>query len=263
LTIIPISNGVLSGLSTDTKPVSPAGYEFIETDTGDEHLSDGTYWWIKTLGPLSAKKIGIYPAGVTNTVGLGLFSTMVGGTSAGSQSFALDTTNGRYLGAVTGTTTGTKGGVRAAGPLFLRPYNPRFRIRFSVTDTTAVTLYIGFFPVAEPTGTAPMDTGSQGVLFGLNNFNTTNFVVMHNDNAGTTIADSTGTAIDTGLHTLKLVADDANVRYSWSLDGGAYTHITGNIPANNTNQTLIMQNETQADAAKNWRIYNVFAQSDK
>jgi hypothetical protein len=45
LTIVHLGNGVLRGLSTDTKPTTyPVGSTFLETDTGNEFYYNGTSW---------------------------------------------------------------------------------------------------------------------------------------------------------------------------------------------------------------------------
>jgi len=44
MTVSYAGNGLYVGLSTDTKPTAPVGYLFRETDVGDVHVSDGTFW---------------------------------------------------------------------------------------------------------------------------------------------------------------------------------------------------------------------------
>jgi hypothetical protein len=260
-------NGLWTGLSTDTKPVSPAGYRYFETDTGDTLFSDGTYWWLTGMpSAYSQRKVGYFPMGSSGTVGTGILSTLTGATGAGSQNFGItDTTNGRFLTAITGTTTGNKGGLRVnIGQLTIRNWNPRIRIRFKCVTTTLQRLCLGLTTNAEPAGDDPFAVSTYvGVALGCKSGDT-NFQILHDDTAaGTTIFDDTGVAIDTEVHTVSIVADEDNSRFSWSLDGSVYTHITTNIPTTQ-NLTVVLQNETnESGVAKSFQLFNVFVQSDK
>ena len=98
MAIVYTSDGVYVGLSTDTKPVSPAGYRFFETNTGDWQVSDGTYWWISSLGALSNRRWGFIPVSTGLTVGVGMLTAVVSATGTGGVTSVLtDTTNGRYI----------------------------------------------------------------------------------------------------------------------------------------------------------------------
>jgi hypothetical protein len=263
MTVVPIMNGVLSGLSTDTKPASPVGYQFYENDKGDIHFSDGTYWWLTSLGALSNKRIGIGPNGAAVSAGTGMFSSLTQATGHANTFNGVDSTNGRYFQAITGSTSGTKGGYRFALANFtMRIWNPRTRVRFSTISPTISRAYIGIgTPNVEPTGDDPLNAQS-GVLFGMITTNA-NYVIMHNDGTGATVIDDTGVPKDTTVREIKIVADNASSRFSWSLNAGPYTHITTEIPASTTSLTFVYQNETNEAVSKSLGLYNVFGQSDK
>lgn len=255
-------------LSTDTKPTNIQANQLLyETDTGDTLISDGTYWWIKELGPFSNKKIGFLTMGNNISGGTGHFANLTPSTGPGAQTQAIDTTNGRYQLCISGTTSGNKGGYRnAAATLFNRSFNPRMRFRFKILQSTLARFYFGFLgpTIPELTGDSPLDNIS-GFIFGvMPTTSTTNWTLATNNGAASTTLTDTGTAFNiTGVHTLSLVADEANTRFSWSIDGGAYTHVTTNIPASTTALSLIFTSETATTAAASFNLYNAYCQQDK
>lgn len=263
-----IGNGQYVGLSSDTKPTAPSGYQFYETDIGDTFVSDGTYWWLRGIpSPFSTKKVGYFSMGTAGLTGVGMLSTLTNATGAGSQAFLItDSTNGRYLNMNSGTTVGNRGGVRTNDYVTLRTWNPRIRFRFKLIASTNLRLWLGFIGGAptEVSGDDPLNGGIPGVLFGINTTTATNWVVTHNDATTTATTDDTGTAYDTNVHTVQIVADNNNTRFAWNLDGGAYTNLTTDIPSTTNGLGLVMEIETNdSGVAKNFAMFNVFVQSDK
>lgn len=269
MTIIYAGNGLYTGLSSDTKSsTAPVGYRFYETDTGDSFISDGKYWWIASIpSPFSQKKVGYLPYGASGTAGFGLLNSMTAATNPGSQTFANDTTNGRYLTCISGTSTGNKGGLRVNSAILLRQWNPRMRIRFQLVSTTLMRVYIGFIGggPTEPAGDDPYGAGASGLTFGCIS-GATNFQLLHNDSSGATVVDDTGVAIDTALHTLSIVADEAAAsnKFAYKLDSGSYVNVTADIPSSVNSLTMCYQNETnESGVAKSFRVFNAFLQVDK
>lgn len=269
MTVVYKGDGVYTGLSSDTKPSAAfTGNTFEETDTRDVLVFDGTYWWIKTLGPFSIRKIGYFSSGSNISAGVGLFSNPQGATGAGTQVQAIDSTNGRYQQMATGATIGNKGGYRInAVFLFQRSWNPRMRFRFRLESVSNVRYYFGFFGGAgltELSGDSPLDN-RDGFTFGIiPSTSTANYSIASNNAAATTTVTDTGIANDTtSLHTIALVADNTNSRFSYSYDGGAYTHVTTNIPAATTQLSWAFSAETSDAVGKVFRLYNGFMQSDK
>ena len=265
MTVRPFGNGQIIGLSTDTKTAYPAGYRFFEEDTGDVHVSDGTYWWLMSIGPLSNKRLGHFPSGVT-TAGDGMMINWTAPTGAGTQSFVItDTGNGRYILIISGTTLGNKGGFRmAASGMSIREWNPRTRFRIALGSTTLRRDYFGFASLnADLTGDDPLN-GASGFMFGYLAATSANYLIMHNDGTGATVNIDTGIAASTATKIVSLVYDNANSRFSYSIDGGAYSHVTTELPAAGANLTMHMTLETnESGVAKSDRIYNAFVQSDK
>ena len=272
MTVTYAGNGLYVGLSSDTKPTAPSGYRFLETDIGDMLISDGTYWWLNgSPSPFSTRRFGYFSMSASATVGAGMLGAFSTATGAGSQNFALtDSANGRFITGITGTTTGNKGGWRIASILSARRWNIRMRFRFKLVSTTLQRAYLGFFgtsnPPTEPTGDDPFNGANlQGFCFGCIS-GATNFEIISNDNADATVVTSTGTALDTNVHTVSLVGDEDNSRFSWKLDSGSYNHIStaASIPTSAGSLSVCFQNETnESGVAKSFQLYNAFVQSDK
>jgi hypothetical protein len=262
-------DGIYYGLSTDTKPTAPAGYRFFETDLGDWHISDGTYWWLMGMpSGLSTRKIGYLSLGgnATNT-GVGMFSNITAAATAGTQFQALSSTDGRSQLCISGTTSGNKGGYRNSSVmLFTRQQNPRIRFRFKINQSTDAAYYLGFCgsTVPELTGDTPLDNLS-GVIFGvMPTTSTTNWSICRNDGDATSDMTNTGTAFDTtNIHTLSIVGDDAGSRFSWKLDSGSYNHLTTEIPAQTTQISFAFMCETRTNAAASFNLYTGFVQQDR
>ena len=62
--------------------------------------------------------------------------------------------------------------------------------------------------------------------------------------------DNTTKTYDTSLHTVELIADQANTRFGWNWDGGATTWVTTQVPATSTALTLKYWIETVEAVAK-------------
>lgn len=264
-------NGFLRGLSSDTKPTSPLGTSFEEIDTGDVFISDGTYWWLKynRPSPFSSKKSGRYPAGVAGINGDGLLQSVTNSTGSGSQAFGIDSTNGRYMNATTATVSpasGQKGGLRINTYVTTRAFNPKMKLKFKLNTTANENVYFGFIGGAptEPTGADPLNA-IPGVLFGINTTVATNFAVMHNAASGATVVDNTALPYDsTTIHTMYLVADNANTRFSWALDNFNYTHITttASLPSAINAIAPVVSCETEEAVTKSFQIYDWYVQWD-
>jgi hypothetical protein len=264
MAIRPFGNGQKIGLSTDTKPTLPKGWRFYEEDTGDTLYSDGTYWWLASPGPFTSRKWGRGPMGGSVQNGSDLTISMSAYTGAGSQSMSTSNTSaGKHVRYRTSTTTGNRGGVRSAMEMSLRDWNPRIRIRFALVHTTNVRYYMGFAPAAELTGDDPLNA-LDGFMIGYIAATSANYIIMHNDGTGATTTVSTGVAaVGSAVHDAKLVYDNANSRISWSFDGGAYNHITTDIPRTAQVQNLHMAVETAEGALKDLQVFDLSVQSDK
>jgi len=272
MTVTTLFNGYLTGLSTDTKPTSPSGYRFYETDLGDELISDGTYWWLRGYPSLfSTRKIGWGNWGrtVTQATGglLNDWTAHTGTLGASNNTSGFDSTNGKYTTLQTGTTTAGGGSKVNVAALTIRKSNPRIRIRFQLVELTNHRLWMGFMTNLEPTGDTAFNAGGYAFALGISTTLSSplnaNFVIWHAPNTTVTSVDDTGTAFDGNVHTVYLVGDDANSRFSWKLDSGSYNHVTTNIPTQSGSLTFVFMNENTDSLNKSFRIYDFMVQSDK
>lgn len=256
------------GFSTDTKPTKPLGYTIEEIDTGDKFISDGTFWWLNGRpGPFSKKKVGVHPAGTSGINGEGLFQTLTNATGAGSQNYLADNTNGPSLTGLTGNASGNKGGYYLNAAIRTRSFNLKIRLRFKFNTNVNLTFtnaYLGFTGGAptQPTGADPFGAAFPGCTFGINTGVATNFVVAHNDAAGSTVLDNTSIPFDNNIHTLNMVCDNAGAKIWWALDNFNYTPISTDIPSNVNVLTPCAIIETEEAVAKSFQLYEWIFQSD-
>ena len=215
------------------------------------------------------KKWGLFQGTApASSGGQGLFSNQVAATGAGTNSNLLSSTNGYGLTFVSGATNGNNAGWRVNRAMTMRSFNPvfmaRFRLPIAAPTNGDYRMFIGFssnHPTADPTGDDPLATFSGYMLVAITT--NTNFMIAKNDGTSSTYT-STGITLDANLHTLILIADEANTRWGWSLDGGAVTYDTTFIPASTT--ALGFAAETQvatAAAARNIEQYIMFIGQDK
>jgi hypothetical protein len=268
-----IGNGVLVGASTDTKPTAPAGYVARETDTGDTLMSDGTYWWlVGQPSALSPRRTGFLSPGPSISNGqIGLLSALTAATGAGGTNNTIsftDTTNGRYFLGISGTTTGNRGGARQGNIVTTRGMSPKLVFKFKLVSTTSQNFWLGFIGggPTELAGADPFGAGASGIVFGVSTTVATNWAIMYNDAAGATVIDNTGIAYDTNVHTVKIVGDDANTKFMWSLDNAAYVALgtPAAIPSQTNSLGVIAEIETQdSGVAKSFQLYQMAIQTEK
>lgn len=271
MTVIPTVANKFQGLYSDTKPVNvPVNSIFEELDTGDNLIYDGTYWWVKEIGPFSQRKIGYWTWGNNVVGGTGHFNNLTAATNPGTQTQAIDTTNGRYQNCISGIVAGNKGGYRNATTfLFNRSFNPKLRFKLKLVQATNARYYFGFLgggSIPELTGDSPLDNLSGFLLGVMPTTSTTNWTLCYNNGAATSTLVNTGIAFDTTtINDIRLAADEANTRFSWSLNGNAYTHVVSPavIPASTTALSLVMSCETSSTTAANFQLFTAFAQQDK
>lgn len=267
MAITQLADGHFLGLSSDTKPVTNVvtGSRLTETNTGDVHIFDGTYWWLLHQGPFSPKRLGRlrFGASAAATAGGGALDALTNGTGTGTIAYVMDNTNGRYISFPTGTTTGNKSGQRIASAAYTqRAYFPKIRIRFQLTEITLTRVYLGFGDNSEPTGDTPFNNKNGFALALLSGG--TNFILARNDGDATGGYATVIGAADTSVHEIKIVGHASAPSFSFSFDGGTYVDASVDCPTANTNIVPIFMNETnESGVAKTLKIYDVFFQSDK
>lgn len=272
MTAVNAGNGLWMGLSTDTKPAVAAGSRFFETDTGDELISDGTYWWLMGYpSPFSTRRIGILSTGPSLANGqIGMCSGLAAATGAGGTNNTIqfsDNTNGRYFLGISGTTVGNRGGARQGSIVTTWGMNPKIRFKFKLVTNTNQNFWLGFIGggPTEPSGVGVLSAGSPGIMFGVNSGLATDWAIMSNGTSGSAVVTDTGIPFDTNIHTVNLVGDSANTRFAWNLDGGAYSFVTttASLPTTTNGLGFVAEIETEETVAKSFQLYQMSIQTEK
>lgn len=281
----------MSGLSSDTKPTTvPTNAVFFETDTGKSYQFTGGIWviigqcWDKDLTetitnktidfsqntiigapgrPETRKWSAMYFVSATATTGF--IPALTSATGQGSASGSVDATYGRKIQFTTGTTSGNNAGSQNSSGITCRAMNPHIKLKFSLGQTDNLfRFYFGWkdTTVTDPSGDDPLNAKS-GFMVGVVTTNNTYFVVMSNDGSGATTITPTTKTLDTAIHTLEIIADEANSRWGYAFDEEAYTYITSNIPAASTNLGIGFECQTATTAAKNFQAYWFWHEQDQ
>jgi len=210
---------------------------------------------------LANKKYGAYVGlGTTQSTGiLGANGTAIAvGTGA---SGGISRVSGAGLGwrHTTGATINSIGGARFNSNLFTqRDFNPWAQIRMRINQTANTRCFWGFTSSnAAPTSGADQLNALSGVMFGYDSGVDGNWHIYQNNGTGasdsTTIANVA--AAGTGIHTFALRADEANTKFQYSYDGGAWADINTDIPASSTGMGLIFQIENLTGSAMTMDVY--------
>jgi hypothetical protein len=219
-----------------------------------------------TANPLAtnAKKVGVWYGGPAAG---GAFFGLLGNIGVtGTPGTTATTADGAGTSYATGTTPGNNAGWLQSRSMVTRALNPYFAFRFklSAADATPTQrVYIGWqVSVTAPGGDDPLNA-TQGFLFGQATTTNNNWVIMRNDGVSGTVIASTGTAFNTSVHTIELVGDATNSRFGYSLDGGAFTYYTTDIPLADQALTYVAHIETSDTVDKTITGYAWFVRQDK
>lgn len=189
--------------------------------------------------------------------------------SSGLQSLGSDTGSRGTDGPVGLTQTAASTGsfivakTAQAADVFRRVENCMITFGLKPTTTTVQRFFFGFYG---GTGTIANNDDQLNAIhgFGLAQITTSaNYQIAHNDGVGATVYDDTGIAVSTTFRTWVIRAKLDDSGFEWSVDGGAFTSVTTNIPATATNlgyQFIIITNENVMKEV-GWTY--VYAENDK
>ena len=161
----------------------------------------------------------------------------------------------------TAATLDTDAGIFTTAAMMRRDFNPDFTIRFRVPTTVTRRVWIGFTEL-DHMATDSTATTHKFMLRLSTSPAVTGFTIVHSDGTTETV-EAQIQASDTLIHTIRLVADDANARWGYSFDGAAIVWITTNIPAATANLLFQIQIRTLAAAAANLEFAWVMGSADK
>jgi hypothetical protein len=235
----------------------------FKDDVGDTIIIDDTYSTIPgLLQQPTSKRWGTWTG--TNTSS-GVVNGLISGmTNDGTATQQLDNTLGSRIRFTTAATADSPAGNRYSATHTYRTFNPKLRVQFSLQQTTNQRLWIGFIG---NTTVPTLDTYTDNKrFFGLAlRAADTNFHIAHNDGSATTTWINTGRAVNTSMHTIYLVADEANSRWGYMFDFTQKypTWITTNVPGNIIALTFLSEMETSVATAKSIELYNIEEECDK
>ena len=284
MTIQQIHNGVLYGVSGDTKPTNyPTNTVLLEQDTGSIYRYSGSSWdlfrgaskvetlsnktvdagdqtdikkmmtadFVRETGMLGACPGAAFTSGWL--LGLTLMSTG-GGLQAVDSSHGLS-----YLYTSATVRDTSQGGQKSANPFTYRAWNPYFRIKCSFPTTANFRSFIGF---SSNTTTAISDTflstTDSGVVIG-SRLGDTNWTVFNNDGTGGAMAvTNTGVPVSTAIRSFEIIFNNSIPNCVVKMNGTTYATLTTQIPASGTALMLYFFTETTSSTAKTLKVYNAW-----
>lgn len=148
-----------------------------------------------------------------------------------------------------------------SGAMMRRDFNPDFTVRFRVVSSAVRRVWIGWME-ADHMATDSTAATHKFALRLSTAPAVTGYTIVHSD--GTTeVVEAQIQASDTLIHTIRLVADNANARFGYSFDGAAIVWITTNIPAATDNLIFQCQIRTLEAVAKTLELAWIMGSADK
>lgn len=149
-------------------------------------------------------------------------------------------------------------GIQTANALFTRRYNADVTFRFKIPTTDLdYRLYAGFHDNTDENFTTDTDVNSRISFMLFKASNHTTYHIVHNDGDATQHDIDTSIAVNAAAHEIRLMADNTNNRFGWSLDGSAMSFITTNIPGADTSLAFYIAMEMADATDRDLHIYYV------
>ncbi len=185
-------------------------------------------------------------------------------TAAGSISQAIDTTNGVYHNWATTSTSGTN--ATYYGPeFFFRASNPSATVKCMVPDISSNRFFIGFSDIT-PLPNNAFNFLNSGNGFGIRfdtGQDTSTFKLLSNNGAATNTTTSTSFSIaNNSLLNITVFADDSGGRWGASVNGGSNVFVTTGQPSSTAPLAFIINYTTQAASVRNFRMYDMYLETD-
>lgn len=213
-------------------------------------------------GPIRGKKFGRFD-GTSTSSGSGIFSG--GFSQTGGAGAFMDTVNGMYSRFDTGAVSGNTANMRYANPYTVRAFNPFLGIKFMLSVATNNRTHIGFKTTpttAVADGTDDPLANISGVMIAQRAADNTFQICSNNGSANSNFAPTGVSIVANTIYTIKFRAV-GDSKFQYSLNGGAWTDITTQIPASTTAIGVYAGIQTAESAIHQQRIYGIETQSDK
>jgi len=193
-----------------------------------------------------------YWNGEVNYSGYGLLGDLSGFDVAPTN--YIDTSAG-HTGA-TWAISGTNAvGWKTNNPVTMRKLNPDITIAFLLDengDNTGSRFYAGFASTGAVTKSSSfLDSLSGFLMFKHSSENF--FKIANNDGSGSMVEGSSILTTNSGWHSIRLLADEAGSRFGWSLDGGAITYVSSEIPSSTATLHVVFNASDDDSTNRNLR----------
>lgn len=293
MTIQRITNSLLYGLSSDTKPTNYAtNTVWNEIDTGNIYTWNGSTWVLfngaSKTETLSNKNISytngntilvdekLQSARLSPDVGMwgahcsdgtatytafgqmARFSTITGTVTA---NFGLIATEGLYDNLATTSTVNSKAGwVDTLGSVFVvMDSNPDFKVRMRLTQTTLIRVLMGFNSVTTipTTDTLNISSTNTCAMWGLRTSDT-NWQAVTGNGTSTTYTDLGQAATTTGFHTFEIKLTSSGTA-NYYYDGTLLAGVTTTTPLTGVGMHINNYITNSTASNKTWDLkYDVF-----
>jgi hypothetical protein len=174
-------------------------------------------------------------------------------THEGVFTLSSTTVEGQFKNWPTSATINTDAGMIGGFTMFQRDQNPDMTVKFRVNSTTQRRVWIGFMEADHMASDATAATHKFAMRLSTLPA-VTGFTIVHSDGTTETV-EAQIQASDTAVHTIRLIADNANTRFGYSFDGAAIVWITTNIPAATAALGIQIQIRCLEAVAKNMDVW--------
>lgn len=218
------------------------------------------------------RKWGLYTGGGGTATGLNLLNGLAVVTSGPSVAFtpvAYADKSRALRWTQTAAASGSKSGMKTSTAQTYRGWNPRLKCRFRLNANSVSLFKFGFNSTGGDftTGDDPFNA-TYGIAFGkITNATNSNWVMMSNDGTGATVLTNVGAsfaavAADNNIHTIEIIGDDANSKWKFSFDEGAYQDISSDVPTQQQVLGFCFQLESTDTSNPSFDIWWIEMESD-
>jgi len=184
-------------------------------------------------------------SGATDFACIGIVAAAAEGTIANTTGNA----DGQRKNFLTGAVLDADSGILGVFNQTQRDFNPDVTIKFKINSSAVRRVWIGWME-SDHMGSDSSAAIHKFALRVSTSPAVTGFTIVHSDGTTETV-EAQIQAADTAIHTIRLIADNANARWGYSFDGAAVVWITTNIPAATALMGLQIQIRTLEAVAKN------------
>lgn len=276
MAIVKLCNGIIAGLTADTKPTTyPDGTIFIDLQLGVYWSQISGVWTQITTSPVVGstipsplvKKWGAWQAtaqliGYDGLWQLAAVSSIAGATATFS---TVRDSTGLRTRFNTGTTQNSLAGARISASLLTeRDLNPECHWKIQLGQTTDTRMVFGFTSGGAPVSATEPLPSLTGIVFIYDSSVDANWHIRQNQGTATSADVVTNVAAaGTTVKVFKLRAVNATPKFQYSYDGGAWTDIaTTQIPAASTTMGWIWYIDNLTAANKTLDIFGAYHEQD-